>query len=56
VFATTHSRDCYEALAAVTQADRAEASLQRIERDRPEAVAFNEAELQQAAARGLEVR
>jgi AAA15 family ATPase/GTPase len=56
VFATTHSRDCYEALAAVTDASRAEISLQRIERGRSEAIAFNEAELRQAAERGLEVR
>jgi hypothetical protein len=49
VFATTHSRDCYEALAAVTQADRDEISLQRIEHGKPEAVAFSEAEIQQAA-------
>jgi ABC-type branched-subunit amino acid transport system ATPase component len=56
VFATTHSRDCYEALAAVTEPDRSEISLQRIERGKTEAVAFSEAELQQAAERGLEVR
>lgn len=56
VFATTHSRDCYEALAAVTQDDRHEISLQRIERDRPEAIAFSEGELRVAAARGIEVR
>ena len=56
VFATTHSRDCYEALAAVTQRDRHEISIQRIERDKPEAIAFDEAEIQVAAERGLEVR
>jgi len=56
VFATTHSRDCYEALAAVTEASRTEISLQRIERGKTEAIAFSEAELQQAAERGLEVR
>ncbi|MEQ1737360.1 MAG: ATP-binding protein, partial [Rhodoglobus sp.] len=56
VFATTHSRDCYEALAEVTVADRHEISLQRIERERPEAVAFTEGELRVAAERGLEVR
>jgi hypothetical protein len=56
VFATTHSRDCYEALAAVTEAGRAEISLQRIERGRTEAISFTEAEIQQAAERGLEVR
>jgi AAA domain, putative AbiEii toxin, Type IV TA system/AAA ATPase domain len=56
VFATTHSRDCYEALAAVTEADRHEISLQRIERGKLEAIAFTEAEIRQAAERGLEVR
>ncbi|HEX2690001.1 MAG TPA: ATP-binding protein [Kofleriaceae bacterium] len=56
VFATTHSRDCYEALAAVTEPDRAEISLQRIEREKVEAVAFTELEIRQAADRGLEVR
>ena len=56
VFATTHSRDCYEALAAIAEPGRAEISLQRIERGRPEAIAFSEAEIRQAAERGLEVR
>jgi predicted ATPase len=56
VFATTHSRDCYEALAAVSEAGRTDISLQRIERGKTEAIAFSEAELRQAAERGLEVR
>jgi predicted ATPase len=56
VFATTHSRDCYEALAAVTEPGRTEISLQRIERGKVDAVAFTEREIQQAAERGLEVR
>lgn len=56
VFATTHSRDCYEALAAVTEPDRSEISLQRIERGKVEAIAFTELEIRQAAERGLEVR
>jgi hypothetical protein len=56
VFATTHSRDCYEALAVVTEADRSEISLQRIERGKTSAVSFSEAEIRQAAERGLEVR
>jgi len=55
VFATTHSRDCYEAL-AVSEAGRTDISLQRIERGKTEAIAFSEAELRQAAQRGLEVR
>jgi hypothetical protein len=56
VFATTHSRDCYEALAEVTVNGRHEISLQRMERGRGRAVAFTEAELRAAAARGIEVR
>lgn len=56
VFATTHSRDCYEALAAVAEPGRTEISLQRIERGRVEAIAFTELEIRQAAERGLEVR
>jgi hypothetical protein len=56
VFATTHSRDCYEALASVTQPGRHDISLQRIERDRPLAVAFSELEIRQAAERSIEVR
>lgn len=56
VFATTHSRDCYEALAAVTEDDRDQISLQRIERGKVQAIGFTEAEIKQAAGRGLEVR
>lgn len=56
VFATTHSRDCYEALAAVAESGRTEISLQRIERGKVEAIAFTETEIRQAAERGLEVR
>lgn len=56
VFATTHSRDCYEALAAVAQKGRHDISLQRIERGKPLAVAFTESEIREAAARGIEVR
>ena len=56
VFATTHSRDCHEALAAVAEPGRNEISLQRIERGKVEAIAFSEAEIRQAAERGLEVR
>jgi hypothetical protein len=56
VFATTHSRDCYEAQAAVSEPGRTEISLQRIERGKVDAVAFSEVEIRQAAERGLEVR
>lgn len=56
VFATTHSRDCYEALAAITQPDRHEVSIQRIERGRVDAVSFDEGAISAAAARDIEVR
>lgn len=56
VFATTHSRDCYEALAAVARVEAADISLHRIERGRSSTVAFSAAEIAEAAARGLEVR
>ncbi|MFC1642778.1 ATP/GTP-binding protein [Myxococcota bacterium] len=56
VFATTHSRDCYEALAATATEGGYDISLQRIERGRDLAVAFTESEIRQAADRGIEVR
>lgn len=60
VFATTHSRDCYEALAAISRADAKQednkVSIQRIERGKSRAVAFSEAEIVIAARRGIEVR
>lgn len=56
VFATTHSRDCYEALAAIAAEGSDDISLQRIERGRIDAVAFSATEIRKAAERGLEVR
>ncbi len=56
VFATTHSRDCYESLAAIAQPTGHDVTIQRIERGNPVAVAFSEAEILQAAKRGIEVR
>ncbi len=59
VFATTHSRDCYEALAAISREDAgegSEVSIQRIEKGKPRAVAFSEQEIVIAARRGIEVR
>lgn len=59
VFATTHSRDCYEALASISRSDvpdGGEVSIQRIERGRSQAVAFTEREIVIAAERGIEVR
>lgn len=56
VFATTHSRDCYEALAEVAEPGRHDVSLQRIERDKPEAIAYSTGVLRQAAEHAIEVR
>lgn len=59
VFATTHSRDCYESLAAISResaGDGSQVTIQRIERDRPDAVVFTEQEIVIASERGLEVR
>jgi energy-coupling factor transporter ATP-binding protein EcfA2 len=56
VFATTHSRDCVESLAQVSRDGGHDISLQRVEREREQAVAFTESELMRAAERGIEVR
>lgn len=59
VFATTHSRDAVDSLAAISSADVSEHSdvtIQRIERDKPRAVAYTEQEIVVAAERGTEVR
>jgi AAA15 family ATPase/GTPase len=59
VFATTHSRDCYESLAAISRnvgANESEISMQRIERGKEQAVAYSEREIIAAAKRHLEVR
>ncbi len=59
VFATTHSRDCYESLAAICHQDvskNSDITIQRIERDRSRAVAYTEQEIIAAAKRGMEVR
>ena len=60
VFATTHSRDCYESLASIiTDGDsrpRATASIQRIDAEGGGTTAFTEAEIVAAAERGIEVR
>jgi predicted ATPase len=59
VFATTHSRDCYESLANVVTNDgerEDDITIQRIERDKDAAIAFTNEEIVIAAERGLEVR
>ena len=57
VFATTHSRDCIEALAQLARpevTDKSDITIQRIEGEH--SVAYNERELYLAAERGIEVR
>ena len=58
VFATTHSRDCYESLAAVVQSDSPspEITIQRIDPSREQAVRFSDEAIVAAAERGIEVR
>ena len=59
VFATTHSRDCYEALASVVKAEAAPTegvTIQRIEQRRKQAVAISGDAIAVVAERGLEVR
>lgn len=53
VFATTHSRDCYEALSAVEEGD---ATIHRIERGRTRSVIFHGPMVAAAAANDVEVR
>jgi predicted ATPase len=56
VFATTHSRDCYESLAAVAKAEAGDFTIQRIDRSRGEAVRFGSEAIVAAAERDIEVR
>lgn len=59
VFATTHSRDCYEALAEICRADadtNSEVSIQRIEKGKFKSVSFSEREIVIVANDDIEVR
>jgi len=60
VFATTHSRDCYESLAVICRdeasQDDNEITIQRLEKNKKRAVAYTEQEIVAAAERGMEVR
>jgi ABC-type branched-subunit amino acid transport system ATPase component len=59
VFATTHSRDCYESLAAVCRdfvSENSEVTIQRVEREKTRSTAYSEQEIIAAAQRGMEVR
>ncbi len=59
VFATTHSGDAVDSLAAISRADAkgdSNVTIQRLERDKGCAVAFTGQEIVVAAERGIEVR
>ncbi len=59
VFATTHNSDCWTSLAAIardTVSGDSDVTIQRIERGRPQTVAFTEQEIVIAASRDIEVR
>ncbi len=59
VFATTHSRDAVESLAAISRPDVGDGSdvtIQRLEPDKQRSVALTEQEIVVAAERGIEVR
>ena len=59
IFATTHSRDCYESLAAISRdfvSENSDVTIQRIEPGREQAVAYSEQEIVAAAKHEFEVR
>lgn len=59
VFATTHSNDCWISLAELARenvSSDSEITIQRIERGKPQTVAFTEQEIVIAASRAIEVR
>ncbi len=56
VFATTHSEDCYESLAAIANPEADDVTIQRIDRARAEAIRYNSQAVIAAAERRSEVR
>jgi AAA domain, putative AbiEii toxin, Type IV TA system/AAA ATPase domain len=59
VFATTHSRDCYEALAAISNpniSENSDVSIQKIETGKTKAIFFTEQEIRVLAEDKIEVR
>jgi len=59
VFATTHSRDCFESLAVICReqvGENSDITIQRIERGKKMAVGYTEREIIAASRRGMEVR
>ncbi len=59
VFATTHSNDCWTSLAEIARqhvVNNNDITIQRIERDKPQAIGFTEQEIVIAASRDIEMR
>ena len=56
VFATTHSRDCYESLRAAVESDVGDVTIQRVDRSRGKAVSITNQAVVAAAERNVEVR
>ena len=56
VFATTHSRDCYESLGAAVDSDVGDITIKRIDRSHGKAVSFTNQAIVAAAERNVEVR
>ena len=59
VFATTHSRDCWQSLAELITEEKItdnEITIQRIDRDKEKAVSFNTRQIYLASERDVEVR
>ena len=59
VFATTHSRDCYESLSVIAKPElipSGDVTIQRIDKGRREAIRFSQEAIVAASERGLEVR
>ena len=58
VFATTHSRDCYQSLATIVEpgAPSFEVTIQRVDSGRGHAIGFSNEDIVAVADRGIEVR
>jgi AAA15 family ATPase/GTPase len=59
VFATTHSRDCWESLAEIAETEDSSENdivIHRIEKDKLSSIVIGEDEMAIAAERGIEVR
>ena len=59
IFATTHSRDCYQSLAVICRdfiSENSAVTIQRVEKGRAQAILYSEQEIIAAAERDIEVR